>query len=85
MRAHLLGALALAVVLTGDVRKRVSEFAAKHPNMKIVEVASIAMIGGLISSTIPSLIYVPAFFTVMDDLQCRMARIFGVRQQTEAG
>ena len=30
---------------------------------------AIAIIGGLISSTVLSLVYVPAFFTVMDDLE----------------
>jgi HAE1 family hydrophobic/amphiphilic exporter-1 len=30
---------------------------------------AIAVIGGLVSSTILSLVYVPAFFTVMDDLE----------------
>ena len=30
---------------------------------------AIAVIGGLVSSTVLSLVYVPAFFTVMDDLQ----------------
>ena len=30
---------------------------------------AIAVIGGIISSTILSLVYVPAFFTVMDDLE----------------
>jgi HAE1 family hydrophobic/amphiphilic exporter-1 len=30
---------------------------------------AVAVIGGLISSTLLSLVYVPAFFTVMDDLE----------------
>jgi HAE1 family hydrophobic/amphiphilic exporter-1 len=35
---------------------------------------AIAVIGGLVSSTVLSLIYVPAFFTVMDDLECWIRR-----------
>jgi multidrug efflux pump subunit AcrB len=30
---------------------------------------AIAIIGGLVSSTVLSLVYVPAFYTVMDDLE----------------
>jgi len=37
---------------------------------------AIAVIGGLISSTILSLVYVPAFFTVMDDLECWIKKYF---------
>jgi HAE1 family hydrophobic/amphiphilic exporter-1 len=37
---------------------------------------AIAIIGGLISSTILSLIYVPAFFTVMDDCERWISRRF---------
>lgn len=43
---------------------------------------AIAVIGGLISSTALSLVYVPAVFTVMDDCECALGRwlrkIFGV-------
>lgn len=43
---------------------------------------AIAVIGGLISSTILSLVYVPAFFTVMDDLQrWIMARFGGAKRK----
>jgi HAE1 family hydrophobic/amphiphilic exporter-1 len=38
---------------------------------------AIAIIGGLVSSTALSLVYVPAFFTVMDDLDLWVRRIFG--------
>lgn len=38
---------------------------------------AIAVIGGLISSTALSLVYVPAVFTVMDDLEAWLARILG--------
>jgi HAE1 family hydrophobic/amphiphilic exporter-1 len=37
---------------------------------------AVAVIGGLISSTILSLVYVPAFFTVMDDLERWIRRHF---------
>jgi HAE1 family hydrophobic/amphiphilic exporter-1 len=37
---------------------------------------AIAVIGGLVSSTILSLVYVPAFFTVMDDLECWIRKCF---------
>jgi HAE1 family hydrophobic/amphiphilic exporter-1 len=37
---------------------------------------AIAVIGGLFSSTVLSLVYVPAFFTVMDDLQCWVRKFF---------
>ena len=39
---------------------------------------AIAVIGGLLSSTALSLIYVPAVFTVMDDLERWLARTLGV-------
>ncbi|MEQ1710999.1 MAG: efflux RND transporter permease subunit [Hyphomicrobium sp.] len=38
---------------------------------------AIAVIGGLLVSTVLSLIFVPSFFTVMDDLSWLMMRIFG--------
>jgi multidrug efflux pump subunit AcrB len=38
---------------------------------------AIAVIGGLIVSTLLSLLFVPAFFTLMDDFGRLMARIFG--------
>ena len=38
---------------------------------------AIAIIGGLISSTILSLVYVPAVFTVMDDLEGQIRKSFG--------
>jgi HAE1 family hydrophobic/amphiphilic exporter-1 len=38
---------------------------------------AIAVIGGLLSSTALSLIYVPAVFTVMDDLEKSLAKTFG--------
>ena len=38
---------------------------------------AIAVIGGLLVSTLLSLVFVPAFFTVMDDLSWLMTRIFG--------
>jgi HAE1 family hydrophobic/amphiphilic exporter-1 len=38
---------------------------------------AIAVIGGLIVSTLLSLVFVPSFFTVMDDLGNLMQRIFG--------
>jgi multidrug efflux pump subunit AcrB len=38
---------------------------------------AIAVIGGLLVSTVLSLIFVPSFFTVMDDLGLLMQRIFG--------
>ena len=38
---------------------------------------AIAVIGGLLVSTVLSLVFVPSFFTVMDDLGILMGRIFG--------
>ncbi len=38
---------------------------------------AIAVIGGLVASTVLSLVFVPAAFTYMDDLKCIMGRIFG--------
>lgn len=38
---------------------------------------AIAVIGGLITSTVLSLVFVPAVFTVMDDLSHLMGRLFG--------
>ncbi|MGK9166892.1 efflux RND transporter permease subunit [Inquilinus limosus] len=38
---------------------------------------AIAVIGGLVSSTALSLVYVPVFYTVMDDLQRFLGRILG--------
>ncbi len=38
---------------------------------------AIAVIGGLLVSTVLSLVFVPAFFTVMDDLGILMSRMFG--------
>lgn len=38
---------------------------------------AIAVIGGLIASTVLSLVFVPAVFTVMDDLDHLLGRIFG--------
>jgi len=38
---------------------------------------AIAVIGGLIVSTLLSLVFVPAFFILMDDLSCLVRRIFG--------
>jgi HAE1 family hydrophobic/amphiphilic exporter-1 len=43
---------------------------------------AIAVMGGLLSSTALSLVYVPAVFTVMDDLDRLMRRIFGTLLQT---
>lgn len=40
---------------------------------------AIAVIGGLITSTLLSLIYVPAIFTVVDDIQAFIGRRFGRR------
>lgn len=38
---------------------------------------AIAVIGGLLASTVLSLVFVPAVFTVMDDLRRILARVFG--------
>ncbi|MBB3973193.1 efflux RND transporter permease subunit [Hansschlegelia beijingensis] len=38
---------------------------------------AIAVIGGLIASTVLSLLFVPAVFTIMDDLRGLFARVFG--------
>ena len=38
---------------------------------------AIAVIGGLITSTLLSLVYVPVFFTIMDDLQHWFGRVLG--------
>ena len=38
---------------------------------------AIAVIGGLIVSTLLSLLFVPAFFTIMDDLGRLLWRLFG--------
>jgi len=38
---------------------------------------AIAVIGGLIASTVLSLVFVPAVFTVMDDVSTLMGRLFG--------
>jgi hypothetical protein len=38
---------------------------------------AIAVIGGIVVSTVLSLIVVPAFFLIMDDLQRLLTRIFG--------
>jgi len=38
---------------------------------------AIAVIGGLITSTVLSLVFVPAVFTVMDDVSTLMGRLFG--------
>jgi multidrug efflux pump subunit AcrB len=46
---------------------------------------AIAVIGGLFSSTVLSLVYVPAFFTVMDDLQCWVGRLFRGSKTQSAG
>jgi multidrug efflux pump subunit AcrB len=43
---------------------------------------AIAVIGGLVSSTVLSLVYVPAFFTVMDDLQRWITKRLG-RSKTQ--
>jgi HAE1 family hydrophobic/amphiphilic exporter-1 len=43
---------------------------------------AIAVIGGLLSSTALSLIYVPAVFTVMDNLDLWARRTFGALIQT---
>jgi multidrug efflux pump subunit AcrB len=43
---------------------------------------AIAVIGGLVSSTVHSLVYVPAFFTVMDDLQRWITKRLG-RSKTQ--
>jgi HAE1 family hydrophobic/amphiphilic exporter-1 len=37
---------------------------------------AIAVIGGLLSSTVLSLVYVPAVFTIMDDLDLWVRKIF---------
>ena len=46
---------------------------------------AIAMIGGLLSSTALSLVYVPAVFTVMDDLDLWARRTFGVLIRVRQG
>jgi multidrug efflux pump subunit AcrB len=46
---------------------------------------AIAVIGGLFSSTVLSLVYVPAFFTVMDDLQGWIGRLFRGSKTQSAG
>jgi hypothetical protein len=38
---------------------------------------AIAVIGGLLVSTLLSLVFVPAFFVLMDDLSRLMSRLFG--------
>jgi hypothetical protein len=38
---------------------------------------AIAVIGGLLVSTVLSLVFVPSFFTVMDDIGGALWRIFG--------
>jgi HAE1 family hydrophobic/amphiphilic exporter-1 len=38
---------------------------------------AIAVIGGLVSSTLLSLVCVPVFYTFMDDLQRRLGRVLG--------
>jgi HAE1 family hydrophobic/amphiphilic exporter-1 len=45
---------------------------------------AIAVIGGLVSSTILSLVYVPAVFTVMDDLECWIRNGFWSRETQSA-
>ena len=41
---------------------------------------AIAVIGGLITSTLLSLLVVPAVYTYVDDLEVLLARIFGPRR-----
>ena len=38
---------------------------------------AIAVIGGLLVSTVLSLVFVPSFFTVMDDVGLLLTRLFG--------
>ena len=38
---------------------------------------AIGVIGGLIVSTVLSLVFVPSFYVIMDDFSCFMARVFG--------
>jgi HAE1 family hydrophobic/amphiphilic exporter-1 len=38
---------------------------------------AIAVIGGLLSSTLLSLLFVPAVFSVMDDIAAALWRVFG--------
>jgi len=45
---------------------------------------AIAVIGGLISSTLLSLIYVPTFFSIMDDLQGWLMKCFKVNKADDA-
>ena len=48
---------------------------------------AIAVIGGLIVSTVLSLVFVPAVFTVLDDVGCLLGRLFGrfVGERDEPG
>jgi len=47
---------------------------------------AIAVIGGLLASTVLSLVFVPAAFTIMDDLHHLLGRVFGrfIGQKDEA-
>jgi Cu/Ag efflux pump CusA len=42
---------------------------------------AIAVIGGLITSTLLSLLVVPAVYTYVDDLEVLLARLFGRRRE----
>jgi multidrug efflux pump subunit AcrB len=44
----------------------------------------VAVIGGLMTSTVLSLLVIPAVYTLVDDLQCGLSRLFGRKPKTEA-
>jgi HAE1 family hydrophobic/amphiphilic exporter-1 len=45
---------------------------------------AVVVIGGLISSTLLTLVFIPAVYTIFDDLQGLFGRIFGIRRRGQA-
>ncbi|HEY3109542.1 MAG TPA: efflux RND transporter permease subunit, partial [Chloroflexota bacterium] len=45
---------------------------------------AVVVMGGLISSTLLTLVFIPAVYTIFDDLQGLFGRIFGIRRRGQA-
>src|SRR5581483_1500962 len=54
---------------------------------ELLKSAAVGLIGGLLTSTLLTLVFVPAMYTVFDDIQSLVRRLFGQAPRThgEAG
>jgi HAE1 family hydrophobic/amphiphilic exporter-1 len=55
-----------------------------EPGSELLKAAAIVLIGGLLTSTLLTLVFVPAMYTIFDDIQVFVVRVFRRGSQTRS-